>query len=82
MKRIVLLIAFALLAGCTQPEKAKRLLEDQGYSEVRITGYNWWACSDDDTFHTGFVGKTPAGRQAKGTVCAGLFFKGATIRFD
>lgn len=82
MKHLIALAALALLAGCTQPDKAKALLEAQGYTDVRMTGYSFWSCSEDDTYHDGFVAKSPAGQQMKGTVCAGMWFKGATIRFD
>lgn len=75
-------IALLLLSGCTQPDRSKALLEAQGYQDVQITGYNFWSCSEDDTYHTGFTATSPAGQQIKGTVCAGMFFKGATIRFD
>lgn len=71
-----------LVAGCTQPDKTRYLLEASGYKEVEITGYRLWACSDDDAYHTGFIATGPTGKRMKGTVCAGLFFKGATIRFD
>jgi hypothetical protein len=76
------LIALLLLAGCTQADRSRELLEAQGYKDVQVTGYNFLACSEDDTYHTGFTAISPAGRQIKGTVCAGLFFKGATIRFE
>lgn len=82
MKHIALLVIVAGLAACTQPNNAQSLLESQGYTDVRITGYNWFGCSDDDTYHTGFEAKSPTGKPISGTVCAGLIFKGATIRFD
>lgn len=81
-KSISAALAVLALAGCTQPNNAQALLESQGYTDVRITGYNWWSCSDDDTYHTGFTAKGPTGKTIEGTVCAGLFFKGATIRFE
>lgn len=74
--------AVLLMAACTQPEKSTRLLEAQGYTDVEITGYDVWACSEDDWYHTGFTAKTVTGQPVKGTVCAGFLFKGATIRYD
>lgn len=82
MKRFILIAAVAVLAACTDPSTATRVLEDQGYTNVQMTGYNFMACSKDDTFHTGFTAKSPAGRQVTGTVCAGAFFKNSTIRFE
>lgn len=80
MKGITILLAFAL-AGCTQADRATELLHQQGYTDVQITGYNGFACGRDDTYATGFTATNPAGNRVSGTVCAGLFFKGATIRF-
>jgi hypothetical protein len=82
MKRLFLIAALTALAACTDPTTATRVLEDQGYTNVQMTGYNMFACSRDDTFHTGFSAKSPAGRQVSGTVCAGAFFKNSTIRFE
>lgn len=81
MKYTAIAILF-LLAGCTQPDRSKALLEAQGYKDVRITGYSILACSEDDVYATGFVATSPVGQQIAGTVCAGVLFKGATIRFD
>ena len=80
--RIVLILAALLLAACTSPESATRVLTSNGYTDVRMTGYNFFACSQDDVFHTGFEAKSPNGTPVKGTVCAGLIFKNSTIRFE
>lgn len=81
VKRLIL-VAALILSGCTDPSNATRILEDNGYSQVQITGYNWMACSKDDTYHTGFTAVAPGGRHVSGTVCAGVFFKNSTIRFE
>lgn len=77
----ILLLATLLISGCTNPGSAKKLLEDNGYTQVQITGYKPFACSDDDYFHTGFVAMSPAGKPVSGVVCSGIL-KGSTIRFD
>lgn len=82
MKRLFLIAALAALAACTDPTTATRVLEDNGYTNVQMTGYAWMACSKDDTFHTGFIAKSPNGRTVSGAVCAGAFFKNSTIRFE
>jgi hypothetical protein len=82
MKRLLVIVAVAVLAACTDPKTATRVLEDQGYTNIQMTGYTLFSCSPDDTFHTGFSAKSPAGRQVSGTVCAGLLFKNSTIRFE
>lgn len=82
MKKLLLMIpALAALAACTAPDKATQVLEAQGFTEVRTTGYSPFACGKDDTFRTGFKAKSPSGREVEGTVCSG-FLKGSTVRFD
>jgi hypothetical protein len=80
--RFVALALLIVIAGCTAPDKATQLLKAQGYTDIKITGYNFLGCSEDDITHTGFTAKTPAGITINGTVCGGMLFKGATIRFE
>lgn len=78
---VVALIACMLtLVACTDSKNATRILEDEGLTSVQITGYKWFACSKDDTYHTGFTA-IKTGKQVNGVVCAGLFFKGSTVRY-
>ncbi|QBX06758.1 hypothetical protein H1O16_gp345 [Burkholderia phage BcepSaruman] len=82
MKKLVLAVALvAALTGCTRPDQARRLLTQQGYTQIEITGYAPFACSKDDTFHTEFRAVSAAGHQVQGVVCSALL-KGATIRLE
>ena len=74
-----LLLACVLGTGCSSPDQASRALTDAGYTNIQITGYEWWGCGKDDTFSTGFRAKGPTGRPAHGVVCSG-WWKGSTIR--
>ena len=78
------LLMFA--GGCTAPEKTRALLESQGYTAVAIHGWQPYSCSTGeggDWFSTGFSAYAPVTElPISGTVCAGLLFKDATIRFD
>lgn len=67
----LLLICSIALSSCTDRDKSIRVLEEQGN----------WSCSEDDTFKTGFVATSIAGKQVKGTVCS-AWMKGSTIRLD
>lgn len=80
---LVLFTAFAGLssAGCTDEAEARRVLDDQGFTDVQTTGYAWGACSDDDTSHTGFTAKNPKGKPVAGVVCCGLVAKACTVRW-
>lgn len=82
MIKIILILICCLLAGCTDETKAISVLEAEGYKDIQITGYNIWACSEDDFYHTGFTATSAVGKQVSGTVCSGLMFKGATVRFN
>jgi len=81
MKRAPIIAAAAtVLSGCTAPNQTREVLLDAGYTNVEIGGYDWFGCSEDDTLRTKFKATGPTGRKVEGVVCAGLFFKGATIR--
>lgn len=80
MKYIILLLTI-LLFGCTSETDTNRALEGAGFTEIQIGGYDVLGCSEDDFFHTKFTAKNPAGKIVSGTVCSGVLFKNATIRF-
>jgi hypothetical protein len=81
MKSIfIALIATAFLcSACTNPDTAIRILTDDGYSEIQITGYVPFGCSEDDVYATGFTATNSNGKIVRGVVCSGLL-KGSTIR--
>lgn len=79
MKKILFLLI--LLTACTDNSTAYRVLKNDGYTNIKFTGYSWFACSQDDFYHTGFIA-TKNNHQIEGTVCSGLIFKNATIRFE
>ncbi len=80
MKKLIIGIMF-LMSACTNPNDAMRALEAEGFSNIKITGYNWLACSKDDFYSTGFEATNSKGKVVSGTVCSGVLFKNATIRF-
>lgn len=80
-KTIAIVIMTLTLGGCTDPQGAKEALSAQGFSNIEITGYKMFMCAENDVYSTGFVAKNVNGQTVKGTVCAGLFFKGSTIRY-
>lgn len=83
MRKAVVVLILLVAAACTEPEKSTKLLETHGYTQIEITGYRGALCSDDDHYGTGFQALAPiTNLPVSGAVCAGAFFKGATIRFD
>ena len=82
MKRLLILsVSIFLLSACTRPEHTVGTLEAAGYTNIKITGYKFFGCSKDDTFHTGFEATGPTGKRVSGVVCSGVM-KGSTIRID
>jgi len=71
-------------ASCTSSNdfgKGKKQLEQQGYTNVKDTGYSWFCCDDKDTFSTGFTALDKEGNEVKGCICSGVL-KGVTVRFE
>lgn len=81
-KLIAIIMGIMLLSGCTDASNTSRILTQNGYTDVSITGYSWFMCAESDLYSTGFTAKSPNGRYVSGAVCSGMFFKGSTIRFD
>lgn len=83
MKKILMAVALLFMViGCTNNTDATRILEENGYTGIEMTGYNFFACGKDDFYHTGFSAKSPIGKTVRGTVCSGILFKNSTIRFE
>lgn len=82
--KLFIVIVFCLLlffVGCTDKKGTQKLLEQEGYIKVEITGLNFLSCGQYDWFRTGFIAYKND-KRISGTVCKGLLFKGKTIRFD
>jgi len=78
---VALSLIAALSAGCTSSGDATRALQGAGYTNIELTGYRFFGCGEDDTFHTGFQAVGPTGQRVSGVVCSGVL-KGATVRID
>jgi len=81
MNKILFVLGIMImLIGCTSKKDTERALKAQGFTNIKVRGYDMLGCSKDDTFHTKFTATNPAGIEINGTVCSG-FLKSATIRF-
>jgi hypothetical protein len=78
MKFLFSIFISLLFLGCTHPEKATMTLKQNGYTDIQMTGYNWWMCHKGEIWATGFKAKSISGYQVEGCVCEGLF--SSTIR--
>jgi len=82
LTKVLIAISLVLvIQGCTNKGDAERALSAQGFTNIKITGYNFFACSEDDFYHTGFTAINTKGKKVNGTVCSGILFKNATIRY-
>jgi hypothetical protein len=81
MKKIAIVLAMIALAGCTDETAARKALEGSGFKDIKLTGYSYFGCDKNDTFHTGFEARGPSGQFVEGVVCSG-WMKGATVRFN
>lgn len=84
MRRALAISALLLLAGCTDPDGSRDVLEAAGYSDVQIVERpNWFSsnCGERDSYSTHFRAKGPTGIGVEGVVCSqGSYGKGATVR--
>jgi hypothetical protein len=80
-RMFVLCLLVAVFTGCTSRVDAEKALTSEGMTNIKVTGYDFFACSKDDFYHTGFTAVNVLGKSVEGTVCSGLFFKGSTIRY-
>ena len=79
--RFLIVLALVLTAvGCTRSDHSRKVLDDNGYTDIQMTGFAVWMCGRDDNFADGFTAKAPNGRTVEGAVCS-AWGKGATIRF-
>lgn len=83
MKNLITLLCIivvgVMLSSCNYEENAYRILEQSGYSQIELKGYDMFSCSEDDIFRTRFTVKNNAGNTVNGVVCAAPL-KGSTIR--
>lgn len=76
---IVVALAVTPTACEVDDATATRVLAAEGYDDVRLTGFEWFACGQDDGMSTGFVAKRN-GLAVEGVVCCGALVKDCTVR--
>jgi hypothetical protein len=84
MLRVIFLASCIAIASCSSKsdfDKGKKLLEQQGYTDVNNTGYSIFCCDEKDTFSTGFACKDRNGDKVSGCFCSS-YLKALTIRFE
>lgn len=80
IRLILIALAVILFSACTDKEGAEMFLKKQGYTDITLTGYDFFVCSKDDSLSTGFIAQKN-GKTVEGTVCTGMLLKNHTIKF-
>lgn len=78
-KLVIVLVTLFLLTSCTNPQGATQFLKSQGYTEIRIEGYDFMNANRGDISSTHFKAKNANGVSVEGSVSEnlGLFGWGA-----
>ena len=74
-----------ILLACTDTDRTTHTLEVEGFTNIRINGYDFNACAHEDSTCTGFSATSPSGQPVSGSVGCGRFegcSKGCTVRSD
>lgn len=79
-KLVLILLSVILFSACTDKENAEKFLKKEGYTDITMTGYDFFVCTKDDSQSTGFIAKRN-GKVVEGTVCTGMLLKNHTIKF-
>lgn len=80
MKRILLIATMLLVACSVDDGTARRVLEDEGYTDIVLLGWTPLACSSSERRSGGFRA-TRDGRHVEGVVCCGGYLFGdCTVR--
>jgi hypothetical protein len=76
---VIIYLVFHFCTWTNKPQ-AYKVLHQQGYDHIIITGHSYFTCSGSDWSSTGFTAYKN-NQKIKGSVCCGLFFKNCTIRY-
>lgn len=77
----VVLIGFLFAwCGCEDADRARETLENYGFTNIDVGGWEPWSCGDDYTFVNSFTATNSQKRRVSGVVCCG-YLKGCTVKF-
>lgn len=70
---IVFLAAF--MVACTNEYRTKQFLTKKGFSFIKINGFSFNSCPDNEFYRTSFTAYNQNGKKIKSFVCCGLISK-------
>lgn len=79
MKKIISIIALLFTCSCVNSDRLYEIIENDGVTNVNLTGYAWTGCSKDDTISQKFTG-TKNNKSVNGVICGG-WLKAYTVRY-
>lgn len=78
---LISLFVILSIRGFSDKRGAVSVLQQQGYSQITITGVRPFMRSSGELFSTGFRAMSPSSNLVTGAVTKGVW-QGSTIRFD
>ena len=79
---ILALVGCIMGIGCKVSDgRARRVLDDQGFTDVKLGGDAWWSCGKDDSETRSFTAINARGQRIEGVVCCGVWGKACTVRW-
>lgn len=88
-KKMIVALFPLMMLGCgnVSNETAQRVLADEGYHDIQMTGYSHFGCGEDDAYKSSFTAKrwvlqgdgSRTERTVEGTLCCG-HYKDCTVR--
>ncbi|AFX93568.1 hypothetical protein G646_gp100 [Serratia phage phiMAM1] len=76
------LIIGAFLASCSDSDGAIKVLEKQGYTNIKTDGHAFFSCPKDYSVTTKFEATAPNGQPVKGAVCRGYLFRNSIVSIE
>lgn len=64
-------IAILLFLACTDTDRSRRILYEEGYTNIVMEGHAWMGCHRDDQYCTAFHATGPKGDYVEGVVGCG-----------
>jgi hypothetical protein len=65
-------VTVCLITGCTDADRARRVLESEGYEDIVVGGYSFFGCTESADFANEFYASRN-GRLVEGAVCCTFF---------
>jgi len=76
---MALIFFLCWISSCTNKQLSEKILNEQGYTKIKMKGYSLFSCSRDDWSHTKFEA-IANNHKVNGVVCCDVM-KNCTIRF-